>query len=81
MRYQLLKILLRPDIAYLVKGGSVVEHDGRDSESHIDDIEAVCQIHKAHDGIILGKWVEDHYRITVLGKLKTAEVSLNNVIN
>jgi len=79
--YSVLKILLRPDIAYRIKDGRVIDHDGRNSDTNIDNIEAVCQIHKVEDGILLGKWTQDHYRITLFGELRSARVPLNNVIN
>ena len=79
--YTVLRMLLRPDIAYRVKAGRVIDHGGRNSDTNIDDIEAVCQIHKVEDGILLGKWTDDHYRITLFGALKSVRVPLNNVIN
>lgn len=81
MLYTILKTLLHPDIAYCVKDGCVVRHDGWNSDNHIDDIEAVCRIHKVYGGILLGRWTGDHYRITLFGKLKSAKVPLSNVIN
>ena len=81
MIYTILKILIRPDVAYLIKDGCVISYDGRNSDTHIEDIEAVCRIHKVYDGIILGRWTGDHYRITLFGNLKAAKVPLSNVIN
>lgn len=79
--YTLLKLLFQPDIAYRIKNGCVVRHDGRNSEVYIDDIEAVCQIHKVSEGTLMGQWTGDHYRIKLYGDLKLASVPLNNVIN
>ena len=81
MIYTFLKILLHPDIAYSVKDCCVISHDGRNSDTHIDDIEAVCRIHKVNNGILLGKWQDDHYKITLFGELKSAKIPLSNVIN
>ena len=81
MIYTVLKLLLQADIAYQVRDGCVVRHDGRNSDVYVDDIEAVCQIHKVSEGILVGLWTGNHYRIKLFGKLKSARVPLNNVIN
>lgn len=79
--YTLLKFLLQPDIAYQIKDRCVVRHNGRNSELYIDDIEAVCQIHKVTEGMLMGRWAGDHHKIKLFGDLKLARVPLNNVIN
>ena len=79
--YTFPKMFLLPDIAFLVKDCSVIRYDGRNSDTYIDDIEAVCHIHRAPDGILLGQWAGDRYRITLFGKLKSVRTPLNNVIN
>ncbi len=81
MLYIILKLILRPDIAYKVKKGLVTKHSGKNSDRYIDDIEAICRIHKTSRGMLFGKWVGDRYKISVFGKLKSAKIPLSNCIN
>ena len=81
MLYMLKKLFMRPDISFFLKGGRVVRHHGKNSDKHIDDIEAVCRIHNVTSGMLFGKWAEDHYKITATGKLKSVIVPLKNCIN
>lgn len=81
MLFRLRCLIHRAQIAYIVRGGKVVHRIGDKSGRYVGDIESICKLHKAADGMIFGTWVGHDYRLRVTGALAKVKIPLNNCIN